>query len=93
MEITSQYLIKLGNDFFYSQSPHAAYQPVNLFTFLCKFLLAGSPLHSESTAPAFGTIVCKTQEVKGFRFCSPSFAVFFCKASELYQSALFFLQA
>ena len=40
MEITSQYLIKLGNDFFYSQSPHAAYQPVNLFTFLCKFLLA-----------------------------------------------------
>ena len=41
MEITSQYLIKLGNDFFYSQSPHAAYQPVNLFTFLCKFLLAG----------------------------------------------------
>ena len=61
--------------------------------FLRKFLLTGFPLHSESAVPALGTVVCKTQECKSFRFCSPFLAIFFCKTSELYQSALFLFQA
>ena len=36
MEIPSQYLIELGNDFFHFQSTYAAYHPVYFPAFLCK---------------------------------------------------------
>ena len=60
---------------------------------LCKLLLTGFPLHSESAIPTFGTVVCKTQESKSAWFRSGFSASFFCITPELYQTALFFLEA
>ncbi len=55
-------------------------------------LLTGFPLHSELSVPAFGTVVCETQECKSLWLISILPAPFFSIPSELNQPALAILK-
>ena len=92
MVITNKNLIKLLDDVFGLHLTHLAYSMMNLLQLLADFLLTGLPLNSESSVPAFGTVMCKSQEIEGLGFCPFLFTVITGKASELNQPALFFLK-
>jgi hypothetical protein len=49
-------------------------------------------LQADASIPAFGTVMCKSQEIEGLGLCPFLCTVITGKASELNQPALFFLK-
>ena len=93
MEVTNQNLIQFSDDVRDSPCPHILDTLMDFPTFLDELLSAGFPLHSELTVPAFGTVVCKAQEVEGFWLSLSGFAPMFFRISpEFYQPAFLLLQ-
>ena len=94
MKVTYKYLVHPLYHIFQFPYPHALYLPVYFFAFLSELLLAGFPLHPELPILTSRTVVCKPEERKGLWFSLPfPPSVFLRKSPELYQTALFFLQA
>ena len=94
MEITNQNLVQLSNNVRNVPCAHLFDALVYLPAFLNELLPAGFPLHSELTVPTLGTVVCKTEEVEGFRLAFSSLPpVVLCKSAKFQQSALVFLKS
>ena len=55
MIVSNKYLIQLSYYQTKRPMPNGTDQSMNFLTFLCKLLLTGFPLHSESAIPTFGT--------------------------------------
>ncbi len=92
MVISNKNLVQLLDDVFGLHQAHLAYSLVNLLQLLADLLLTGLPLNSESPVPAFGTVMCESQEIKGLRLCSSLRTVITGETTELKQPALFFLE-
>ncbi len=73
--------------------PHFFDALVYLAAFLDNLLPAGFPLNSELAVPAFGTVVCKAQEVEGLRLALSGVFAVLCRISAKFQQpTLFFHQ-
>jgi len=68
MKVTSQDFVQFLHDVLSLEQSHLANLSMDFLQLLAEFLPAVFPLNSELSVLAFGTVVCKSQESKSFRF-------------------------